>query len=69
MRLIGLALVLAGALVLGYHGLTSPTNDPEEAALAAAPVQRPTPVLPVLGGMSVALGLLLLVMAAREAEN
>lgn len=69
MRTIGMVLVLIGALVLGFEGFGHLVREraAEEAPAAhRAAAQRPGWLQPVLGGIAVAGGLLLLVTEGRQ---
>lgn len=69
MRTVGMVLVLIGALVLGFEGFghlaRERTADEAPAALRAGR-ERPVWVQPVLGGIAVVGGLLLLATEGRR---
>lgn len=69
MRFLALVLILVGALVIGYQGFTYVTR---EKVVDAGPVQvtadreRTVWVPPVVGGIAVAAGLVLLAVSGRK---
>ncbi|MBA4189589.1 MAG: DUF3185 domain-containing protein [Planctomycetaceae bacterium] len=69
MRMIGLALVILGALALGYQGFTYVTR---EKVVDAGPIQvsadreRTVWIPPVVGGVAVVAGLVLLASGTRK---
>ena len=69
MRVVGIVLVVLGALALGYGGFTYVTRD---TVVDAGPVQVSTDrqqtvwIPPVVGGIAVVTGLLLIATAPRR---
>ena len=69
MRVVALALIIVGALALGYQGFTYVTR---EKVVDAGPVQvtadreRTVWIPPVVGGIAVATGLVLLAVGGRK---
>lgn len=69
MRMVALALIIVGALVLGYQGFSYVTR---EKIVDAGPVQvtadreRTVWIPPVIGGIAVATGLVLLAVGGRK---
>jgi hypothetical protein len=66
-RTIGLILVILGALVLGYHGFAVVERDSAATDEAAPTNQKQTATIPpVVGGIAVTGGLLLLVSGGKR---
>jgi hypothetical protein len=71
MRVVGIVLVILGALALGYGGFTYVTR---QNLVDAGPVQitanreKTVWIPPVVGGIAVVTGLLLLATSSRRAE-
>lgn len=69
MRVVALALIIVGALALGYQGFSYVTR---EKIVDAGPVQvtadreRTVWIPPVIGGIAVATGLVLLAVGGRK---
>jgi len=69
MRILGLILVIAGALALGYQGFSYVSRDK---IVDAGPVQVSADrehtvwIPPVVGGIAVAAGLVLMVVGGRK---
>jgi hypothetical protein len=67
--IIGIILVVLGALALGYQGITYITR---ETVVDAGPVQvtaqreRTIPLPPILGGAAIALGLVLVFFGSKN---
>ncbi len=71
MRVVGLVLVIIGALLLGYQGFTYVSR---ETVVDVGPVkvsadrERTVWIPPVIGGVAVAAGLVLMVAGGRKAD-
>lgn len=69
MRVVALALIIVGALALGYQGFSYVTR---EKVVDAGPIQvtadreRTVWIPPVIGGIAVATGLVLLAVGGRK---
>lgn len=69
MMILGIALMIAGAIVLVYHGFTYTTHEkvfqigPIE---ATKKTEKTIPLPPVLGGVGLAAGIVIIVIAARK---
>jgi hypothetical protein len=67
--LTGIVLIILGALVLGYHGITYTTREkvlkigPIE---ATQEVEKTIPLPPVLGGAALAAGIALIIMGSKK---
>ncbi len=67
--LIGIVLIVFGALVLAYHGITYTT---QKKIIDIGPLQttfesrRTIPVSPTVGGIALAAGILLLITGAKK---
>ena len=65
MMLLGIVLIIIGAIVLGYHGITYTTH---EKVLQIGPIEatkkteKTIPLPPVLGGVVLAAGVVIIVM-------
>ncbi|HSB04070.1 MAG TPA: DUF3185 domain-containing protein [Thermodesulfobacteriota bacterium] len=63
--ILGIVLIIAGAIALGYHGITYTTH---EKVLKIGPIEatketeKTIPLSPVLGGVVLAAGIVILVM-------
>lgn len=68
MRTLGIALVVLGALILGYGGLSSATGETRTADPTAEEpaVDRPVKIRPVYGGIALVSGLILLASNGRR---
>jgi len=66
MRLIGLILVALGALVLGVQGLGSGTGSVVPAQSTAARIEQAGWLSPVVGGIALVSGLILLATGTRR---
>lgn len=67
--LVGIVLIVAGALALAYQGITYTTREqvvdlgPVKASVER---EKTVPLPPVIGGAAVALGIVLVVVGARR---
>jgi len=67
--IIGIVLIVAGALALVYQGIT---YDRDRTVLEVGPIsataetQETIPIPPILGGLAIAGGVVLLVMSRRQ---
>ena len=67
--IIGIVLIVAGALALVYQGIT---YDRDRTVLEVGPIsataetQETIPIPPILGGLAIAGGVVLLVMSRRK---
>ncbi len=67
--LVGIVLVIVGAIVLGYHGITYTTH---EKVLQFGPIEaskkteKTIPLPPILGGVVLAAGIVLIIMQAKK---
>jgi len=67
--LLGIVLVIAGAISLAYHGITYTT---EEKVLQIGPIEatkkteKTIPLPPVLGGVLLAAGIVIIVMGVKK---
>ncbi len=67
--ILGIVLIILGAIALGYHGITYTTH---EKVLKIGPVEatketeKTIPLPPVLGGVLLAAGILIIVMEAKK---
>lgn len=67
--IIGIVLIVAGALALVYQGIT---YDRDRTVLEVGPIsataetRETIPIPPVLGGLAIAAGVVLLVMSRRQ---
>jgi hypothetical protein len=67
--ILGIVLVIAGAIALGYQGITYTTH---EKVLEIGPIEatkkteKTIPLPPVLGGVVLAAGIVIIVMGARK---
>jgi len=67
--LLGIVLVIVGAIALGYHGITYTTH---EKVLQIGPIEATTktektiPFSPVMGGVVLAAGIVLIIMGAKR---
>ncbi len=65
----GIVLIIAGAIALGYQGITYTTR---EKILQIGPIEATTktektiPLSPILGGTAVALGIVLVLIGVRK---
>ena len=72
MRIIGIVLIILGALALGYQGFTYVTRDK---VAEVGPVQvtadreKTVWIPPVVGGVAVVAGAAMLVMGSRKSGN
>lgn len=67
--LVGIVLLVLGALALAYQGITYSTRETVidiGPLQATAETERTLPLPPVLGGVAIAGGIALLVMGARR---
>jgi hypothetical protein len=70
MRLIGLILVIVGALALGYQGFEEVWREPDEGSGDALHPRAHRVRIPlVVGGIAVVGGLLLVASGSRRGEN
>ncbi len=66
---LGIILVIVGGIVLGYHGITYTTHErvfqigPIE---ATKKTEKTIPLSPVLGGVVLAAGVVIIVMGAKK---
>jgi hypothetical protein len=69
MMILGIVLIIVGAIVLGYHGITYTTH---EKVLKIGPIEatketeKTIPLPPVLGGILLAAGIVITVMGAKK---
>jgi len=69
MMLLGIVLVIVGAITLGYHGITYTTH---EKVLQIGPIEatkkteKTIPLSPLLGGGVLAAGIVLIIMGAKK---
>ncbi len=69
MMLLGIVLIIIGAIALGYHGITYTTH---EKVLKIGPIEatketeKTIPLSPVLGGVVLAAGVVIIVMGAKK---
>jgi hypothetical protein len=69
MMLLGIVLIIIGAIALGYHGITYTTH---EKVLQIGPIEatkkteKTIPLPPVLGGVVLAAGIVIIVMGAKR---
>ena len=67
--IVGIVLIVIGAVILGYQGITYTTR---EKVLEVGPVevrkdtQKTIPLPPILGGVALAGGIILVIMGARR---
>ncbi len=67
--LVGIVLVIVGAIVLGYQGITYTTHEkvfqlgPIE---ATKKTEKTIPLPPILGGVVLAAGIVLIIMQAKK---
>ena len=67
--ILGIVLIIIGAIALGYHGITYTTH---EKVLQVGPIEatkkteKTIPLPPVLGGVLLAAGIVIIVMAAAK---
>jgi hypothetical protein len=67
--ILGIVLIILGAIALGYHGITYTTH---EKVLQVGPIEatkkteKTIPLPPVLGGVVLAAGIVIIVMAAAK---
>ncbi len=67
--ILGIILIIAGAIALGYHGITYTTHEkvlkmgPIE---ATREVEKTIPLPPLLGGVVLTAGIIIIVMAAGK---
>ena len=67
--IIGIVLIVAGALALAYQGIT---YDRDRTVLEVGPIsataetRETIPIPPILGGLAIAGGVVLLVMSRRQ---
>ena len=67
--LVGVVLIVLGAIALGYHGMTYTTR---EKVLEIGPIEatkkteKTIPLSPILGGAAVGVGIVLAVLGARK---
>jgi len=72
MRIIGIVLIILGALALGYQGFTYVTRD---TVAQAGPVQvtaereKTVWIPPVVGGVAIAAGAAMLVLGGRKSGS
>jgi hypothetical protein len=70
--LIGIVLIVLGAIVLAYHGITYTTHEkvfqvgPIE---ATKKTEKTIPLPPVLGGVGLAAGILLIVIGGKYSSS
>ena len=71
MRLVGLLLVLLGALTLGYEGFGSTTRDATDSEIKESHRHRAESrhTQPLAGGIAMVSGLLLLASGSRHEER
>jgi hypothetical protein len=68
--IVGIVLIVIGAIILGYQGVTYTTR---EKVLEVGPVevrketQKTIPLPPIIGGVALAGGLILVIMGTRRA--
>ncbi len=66
---LGIVLIIIGAIALGYHGITYTTH---EKVLKVGPIEatketeKTIPLPPVLGGVLLAAGIVIIVMEAKK---
>ena len=69
MMVLGIVLIIVGAIALGYHGITYTTHEkvfkvgPIE---ASKETEKTIPLPPVLGGVVLAAGIVIIVMGAKQ---
>ncbi|AWM38739.1 hypothetical protein [Gemmata obscuriglobus] len=68
MRIVGIILVILGALGLGWQGLASGATERPDTAETTREVQQTIWVPPTVSGIAVVSGLLLLASAGRREE-
>ncbi len=67
--LVGIVLIILGGVALGYHGITYTTH---EKVLKIGPIEatketeKTIPLPPVLGGVALAAGIVLIIMGAKR---
>jgi hypothetical protein len=67
--ILGIVLIIIGAIALGYHGITYKTH---EKVIKIGPVEatketeKTIPLPPVLGGVVLAAGIVIIVMGAKR---
>ena len=67
--LVGIALIIFGAIALGYHGITYTTR---EKVLQFGPIEatkkteKTIPLPPLLGGVAVAAGIVVIAVGAKK---
>jgi hypothetical protein len=67
--IVGIVLIVIGAVILGYQGITYTTR---EKVLEVGPVevrkdtQKTIPLPPIVGGVALAGGIILVIMGARR---
>ena len=67
--ILGIALIIVGAIAFGYHGITYTTH---EKVLKVGPIEatketeKTIPLSPVLGGVLLAAGIVIVVMEAKK---
>jgi hypothetical protein len=69
MMILGVILIILGAIALGYHGITYTTH---EKVLQIGPLEatkkteKTIPLPPVLGGAMLAVGIVIIIMQAKR---
>ena len=69
MMILGIVLIIVGAIALGYRGITYTTHEevlqfgPIE---ATQKVEKTIPLPPLLGGVAVAAGIVLIILGSRR---
>jgi hypothetical protein len=67
--ILGIVLIIIGAIALGYHGITYTTH---EKVLKIGPIEatketeKTIPLPPVLGGVLLAAGIVIIIMGAKR---
>ena len=67
--LVGIVLIVLGAVALGYHGITYTTH---EKVLKIGPIEatketeKTIPLPPILGGIALAAGIVLIIMGSKR---
>lgn len=69
MRIIGLILVMIGGLALGFHGFANVARERGEVAPAVGIAEDVLSVPPVMSGIAVVSGLILLASGGRRGED
>jgi threonine/homoserine/homoserine lactone efflux protein len=70
MRLLGIVLVIAGALLLGYQGFGMADSGSDPRPERAERVDTPTPIssAAVLGGIAITAGLIMVTVGEKDDE-